>query len=308
MRILSHTKGKRVKNTAMKTSPDRVIKCGIYSQGCQGGFPYLAAKFLQDFGSVSEKAQVYSDRDGKCPKVSKDEVVSRNVGYKYVGGYYGACGEKAMLTELFNHGPFVVGFEVGGGFNSYSHGVFQTEKKLPEKNHFERVNHAVLIAGYGEDKGTKYWKVKNSWGKDFGENGYFRIKRGDDNLNIEHMAVAAYPSIGKHFPPTKSEIFMDTRGTSSGQTLLASLSAAQLTEAEHMEVKHRQPEGDEEEIFDPAFTRSIQDAQEPRDSDTIGTDAPVPETVELQEVPPAMSTDEFADVDEGSDGAKWPEA
>lgn len=48
MRILSHNAGKSVATSEMKTSPDRVLKCGIYSQGCQGGFPYLASKFLQE--------------------------------------------------------------------------------------------------------------------------------------------------------------------------------------------------------------------------------------------------------------------
>ena len=229
------------------------------------------SRTLQDFGSVDEKTQPYTDMDGKCPKVNRDQIVSRNVGYKYVGGYYGACGEKAMMTELFNHGPFVVGFEVGSGFSSYSHGVFQTEEKLPEKNHFERVNHAVLIAGYGEENGTPYWKVKNSWGKGWGEDGYFRIKRGDDNLNIEHMAVAAYPSIGKAFPPQQTELFMSDI-KSQGKPLLAALSAADLTESSHMEVAApKRQHGQTEKIMDPAFTRAAHDAI-------------VPEMAEIQQV------------------------
>ena len=37
--------------------------------------------------------------------------------------------------------------------------------------------HAILIIGFGVDeKGIKYWEVQNSWGQDWGENGYFKIK------------------------------------------------------------------------------------------------------------------------------------
>ena len=62
-------------------------------------------------------------------------------------------------------------------------------------NPFEITNHAVLAVGYGADKktGEKFWIVKNSWGKAWGESGYFRIRRGTDECSIESIAVSAQP-------------------------------------------------------------------------------------------------------------------
>lgn len=44
--------------------------------------------------------------------------------------------------------------------------------------HWQDVNHAVLAVGYGVEDGIPYWLIKNSWGGNWGDNGYFKMEMG----------------------------------------------------------------------------------------------------------------------------------
>ncbi|XP_054718884.1 LOW QUALITY PROTEIN: dipeptidyl peptidase 1-like [Uloborus diversus] len=173
-------------------APQDVVSCSEYSQGCEGGFPYLVAgKYAQDFGVVPEDCNPYTGKDGKCSeKECKRYYVAD---YKYIGGFYGACNEDLMKLELVANGPIVVSFEVYPDFQQYKGGIYHYTGLQSGFNPFLITNHAVLAVGYGTEPktGEKFWIVKNSWGEGWGENGFFRIRRGTDECNIESIAVAA---------------------------------------------------------------------------------------------------------------------
>ena len=50
-------------------------------------------------------------------------------------------------------------------------------------------NHAVTLVGYGVSNGVPYWKIKNSWGSNWGENGYFKLERNANTCNIIYYAI-----------------------------------------------------------------------------------------------------------------------
>jgi len=115
--------------------------------------------------------------------------------YEYVGGFYGGCNEELMRIQLVRDGPLSVAFEVYDDFMSYSGGIYHHTGLNYRFNPFAITNHAVLAVGYGADPttGEKFWIVKNSWSESWGEQGYFRIRRGTNECNIESIAVAAIP-------------------------------------------------------------------------------------------------------------------
>ena len=177
-------------------SPQDVVGCSEYSQGCEGGFPYLiAGKYAQDFGTVEENCFPYIGKDSACNE-QKNCLRYYATDYYYVGGYYGACNEAQMRLELVRNGPIAVSFEVYNDFLHYSGGIYNHTGLTDRFNPWEITNHVVLIVGYGTEGGVPFWIVKNSWGEDGGgEQGYFRILRGVDEVSIESMAVAVTPLV-----------------------------------------------------------------------------------------------------------------
>jgi cathepsin C len=214
-----------------KLSIQEVLSCSRYSQGCHGGFPFLVGKYAQDFGLASESAEPYKGHKGvRCNANAQAKVRAKD--YGYVGGYYGACNHKKMLRELYDNGPLVVGFDTDAGLWHYSEGMYDATSLIQERaaqaqqqkdhpngwgekhgtrmhNHWEKTTHAVLVVGFGEhSQHGKYWIVQNSWGSNWGERGYFKIKRGVDHCAFESMAVRATPTLGgsEHFERKAEEL------------------------------------------------------------------------------------------------------
>merc|ERR1712064_29286 len=92
---------------------------------------------------------------------------------------YSVRGESQIMQELVNNGPMYVAFSVYGDFPTYKSGVY----KHTSGSYLG--GHAVLMVGYGELNGQKYWKIKNSWNEQWGDNGHFLIARGSNECGIE---------------------------------------------------------------------------------------------------------------------------
>nr|AFS89610.1 procathepsin B precursor [Phenacoccus solenopsis] len=98
--------------------------------------------------------------------------------------------EKIIRTEIFHNGPVEATMAAYEDFYTYESGIY---------HHIEGTfvcDHAVKIIGWGTDKktNTPYWLVANSFNTDWGEYGFFKIKRGVNECGIENKITAGIPA------------------------------------------------------------------------------------------------------------------
>lgn len=101
--------------------------------------------------------------------------------------------EYAIKYELFTRGPIMTGLILYDDFiNTYDGKSIYS----PGDTANEAGGHAVRIVGWGEESsGDKYWIIANSWGKNWGDDGYFRIKIGLEKCQLEQNCVGILPDI-----------------------------------------------------------------------------------------------------------------
>ncbi|KAJ9168047.1 hypothetical protein P3X46_019621 [Hevea brasiliensis] len=169
-------------------SEQQLVDCaGAFNNfGCNGGLPSQAFEYIKYNGGLeSEEAYPYTGKDGTC-KFSLE-----NVGVQVLDSVNITLGAEDELKHAVAFvRPVSVAFEVVSGFRFYKSGVYTSDVcgKTPMD-----VNHAVLAVGYGVEDGVPYWLIKNSWGDNWGDNGYFKMELGKNMCGV--ATCASYPVV-----------------------------------------------------------------------------------------------------------------
>lgn len=182
--------GQMSKHTGVlvQLSPQNLVDCSVTdgNHGCKGG--YISKSFsyiIRNQGIDSEQFYPYEHQNGICRYSVKGKA-----GYCSDFHMLPQGDEKVLQAVVSNVGPVSVAVNAMlPSFHLYRGGIYNDPKCSPNS-----INHAVLVVGYGTDKGQDYWLVKNSWGTSWGESGYIRIARNQNNAcGIATFAV--YPTI-----------------------------------------------------------------------------------------------------------------
>ena len=153
------------------------------NMGCRGGLMDNAFRYVFDNGLCSEEDYPYTGSDDKCNSNNCQSVVK-------ISNCFDVPSENELaLKEAVSEQPVSVAIEADTRvFQMYSSGVLTSEACGTN------LDHGVLVVGYGTENNIPYWLVKNSWGNTWGENGYVKIQRSDNESSKGTCGIAMQPS------------------------------------------------------------------------------------------------------------------
>jgi len=170
-------------------SESQLFFCGGGSCG-SGWTNAKSSKFVTSTGVVDENCFPYQPYTMQCSD-KEDNWRSRLVKVKTSST---ALGQVNIKEAIITYGPVLVDFTVYTDFGFYRSGIYEHVSGSAEGGH------AVAIVGYNDDPG--YWICKNSWGKGWGEEGFFNIKYGECGLDNR---AYYFDGVFGNFQPYKPE-------------------------------------------------------------------------------------------------------
>lgn len=152
--------------TLLSFSEQQLVDCSTANYGCGGGWQSEAFIYFETNFAELESVYPYTAVDGTCMyNLFSSTLVD-------VSNYFNVrIDDVASMKAAVAQQPVSVSLDAGHLFMYYTSGVLDTTKCGT------RLDHAVLVVGYGIDAptGLEYWTVKNSWGTSWGEAGYIRL-------------------------------------------------------------------------------------------------------------------------------------
>ena len=164
----------KLDGASMDLAEQYLVSCNTDGWGCSGGWwahDYHEWKYSPPetmAGAVYESQFPYTATDAPCggPYDHHQPIAD----WVYIGNDSSVPSTDAIKQAILDHGPVSAAVCVNTAFQAYTGGVFN-----PFWPCFS-INHAIVLTGWDDSKGA--WRLRNSWGPDWGEDGYMWIAYG----------------------------------------------------------------------------------------------------------------------------------
>ncbi|XP_042637470.1 cathepsin F [Orycteropus afer afer] len=166
----------------LSLSEQELLDCDKVDKACMGGMPSNAYAAIKTLGGLeTEEDYSYQGHMQACSFSADKAKVYINDSVEL------SQNEGKLAAWLAKNGPISVAINAFG-MQFYRHGVAHPLRPLCSP---WLIDHAVLLVGYGNRSDTPFWAIKNSWGTDWGEEGYYYLYRGSGACGVNTMASSA---------------------------------------------------------------------------------------------------------------------
>jgi cathepsin K len=183
---------KKVNGSFIDASEQHAENC--VDGDCGGGFAYKVMEWMVDQNKflTTEAAIPDAGTNQACNAAPPaTNYYATDWGVVHPSGDISKIASVADIKEaMCKYGPIAASVEVTGLFQNYANGVFF---EFASNYNSPSSNHAVLLVGWDDDKGA--WLMKNSWGTDWGEDGYMWIKYNSNNIGRRAAWIVAKKAI-----------------------------------------------------------------------------------------------------------------
>jgi len=159
-------------------APQQIVDCDRQEAGCGGGDPSQAYKYVVSQGGLdTEQSYPYVGVQGGC-RFNRNTVGGRIAGER--NGYGGS--EENMAANLASTAPFSIIVDAQQ-WQYYKGGILKSSQCG------KSLDHAVVAVGYNLNE--KYWRVRNSWGRTWGEDGFIRLEFGTNTCGLTTQVLTS---------------------------------------------------------------------------------------------------------------------
>mmetsp|Transcript_6915 Transcript_6915/g.9144 ORF Transcript_6915/g.9144 Transcript_6915/m.9144 type:complete len:210 (+) Transcript_6915:780-1409(+) len=170
-------------------SAQQLTACDNYCWGCDGGWFVGAFRYIFEENLRTDLEYPFMSMNGATQECRLD-ILANTDSSTHIQGWTRVMDmediEGGMKLALMKNGPMAVAIDANSMLY-YTGGVdMGTSCTVTE------LDHAVLLVGWGVEDEIEYWLVKNSWGLDWGESGYWKVAFGKNACGITEYVMATF--------------------------------------------------------------------------------------------------------------------